>query len=159
METISLFLFQLIAVFAMYLLCLLAIGIDYQSGIRKAKQRGERITSKKKRHTVVKMNEYFNFLLILTLIDCLQMLIIYIVNYQCSFTCPYIPVATAIGAFVVLRTEYVSVREKADEKIKNELNTSTRTALEAFAILAKDPKNPDNITQAMEILTTNTPQQ
>lgn len=59
--------------FGIYMLVLLLIGADLWSGYRKAKQRGEARTSYMLRKTVDKIARYYNALLALTFVDCMQM--------------------------------------------------------------------------------------
>lgn len=55
---------------------IIAMGIDFISGIQKAKQRGELRTSKKYKMTATKAKKYFNPFLTLVMIDLICCIVI-----------------------------------------------------------------------------------
>ena len=51
---------------------LVFIGLDFWAGVRKAKKRGERITSDGWKRTLYKISKYYNMLIPLMIIDGMQ---------------------------------------------------------------------------------------
>ena len=83
---------------------IVAMGIDFISGIQKAKQRGELRTSKKYKMTATKAKKYFNPFLTLVMIDLI-----------CCIVIPF-PVFAMLWAAYCVFCEFKSVREKSWEK-------------------------------------------
>lgn len=83
---------------------IVAVGIDFISGIQKAKQRGELRTSKKYKMTATKAKKYFNPFLTLVMIDLI-----------CCIVIPF-PVFAMLWAAYCVFCEFKSVREKSWEK-------------------------------------------
>ena len=83
---------------------IIAMGIDFISGIQKAKQRGELRTSKKYKMTATKAKKYFNPFLTLVMIDLI-----------CCIVIPF-PVFAMLWAAYCVFCEFKSVREKSWEK-------------------------------------------
>lgn len=137
--------YVLAAVFLMYFAALVCVFADLRAGIRKAKKNGVYRSSYKYRKTVKKIGEYYNMMLILTVIDAIQMALIYIISLQTTWTLPFIPLFTAIGAFVVAYIELKSVREKQSEKDKARMDDAVDTLLKIL-------KNPDNREMAVAII-------
>lgn len=135
MKTIAIYI--LLVIFLLYFSALICIFADLRAGVRKAKKNGIYRSSFKYRKTVKKIGEYYNMMLILTVIDSIQMALIYIISLQTSWTLPFIPLFTAIGAFVVAYIELKSVREKQSEKDKARMDDAVDTLLKVL-------KNPDN---------------
>ena len=87
--------------FGILLTPLLFILFDLWSGIRKARQRKEKITSYGWRRTTQKISQYYNALLALVVIDCMQMAgIWYLTNYYES-RIPLFPLITLLGALCI----------------------------------------------------------
>lgn len=137
--------YVLAAVFLMYFAALVCVFADFRAGIRKAKKNGVFRSSFKYRKTVKKIGEYYNMMLILTVIDSIQMALIYIISLQTSWTLPFIPLFTAMGAFVVAYIELKSVREKQSEKDKARMDDAVDTLLKIL-------KNPDNREIAINVV-------
>ncbi len=102
--------------FAMYALVFLAVLADLWSGVQKAKKRGKIRTSYGFRRTVEKMLKYYNLLIILSIIDCMQIVCVWYLDTYYSFTIPIVPIITIIGAIGVGLIELKSIYEKADDK-------------------------------------------
>jgi hypothetical protein len=83
---------------------IIAMGIDFISGIQKAKQRGELRTSKKYKMTASKAKKYFNPFLTLVMIDLI-----------CCIVIPF-PAFAMLWAVYCVFCEFKSVREKSWEK-------------------------------------------
>lgn len=102
--------------FAEYILVFLAILADLWSGVRKAKQRGEARTSFGFRRTVDKLARYYNLLLVLTIIDAMQIIGIWYMDFYYGFKWPLVPVITFFGSVGIGIIELKSIYEKAEDK-------------------------------------------
>ena len=137
--------YVLASVFLMYFAALVCVFEDLRAGIRKAKKNGVFRSSYGYRKTVKKIAEYFNMMMILTVIDAIQMAVVYILRLQMSWTLPFVPVFTAIGAFIVAFIELKSVREKQSDKDKAMVDDAVDTLLKIL-------KNPDNREIAINVV-------
>lgn len=118
---------------------LLFIGLDYWSGIRKAKKRGDAIRSNKMKRTVDKVARYYNAILAMVVLDCIQIsafLFLHIYNNWAPYT---FPLFTLIGVMFVAAIEIKSIVEPADAKESMELREVTELA-KAIAEHKNDPK-------------------
>ena len=97
METILSFdkLHLFLAVF--FAVCILVIGaimLDLWDGVHTAKVTNQRVHSHKLRVTIAKMSEYFRFILIGFLVDCIGFLFT-------PYTLPFVAVLFGVGLIVV----------------------------------------------------------
>lgn len=138
-------LYVLAVIFLLYVTTLICVFADLRAGIRKAKENGVFRSSYGYRKTVKKIAEYFNMMIILTVIDAIQMASIYIITLQTDWTLPFVPLFTAIGAFIVAFIELKSVREKQSDKEKARVDDAVNT-------LIKILKNPDNREMAIAVV-------
>lgn len=138
-------LYVLAVIFLLYVTTLICVFADLRAGIRKAKENGVFRSSYGYRKTVKKIAEYFNMMIILTVIDAIQMASIYIITLQTDWTFPFVPLFTAIGAFIVAFIELKSVREKQSDKEKARVDDAVNT-------LIKILKNPDNREMAIAVV-------
>lgn len=143
MKTIAIYV--LISIFLLYVAALVCVFADLRAGIRKAKKNGVFRSSYGYRKTVKKIAEYFNMMIILTVIDAIQMALVYILGLQMSWTLPFVPVFTAIGALIVAFIELKSVREKQSDKDKARVDDAVETLLKIL-------KNPDNREIAINVV-------
>ena len=104
--------------------------LDFISGVRKARQRGERITSDRYRRSVKKVAGYYNLLLALVVVDCMHMGCSWFLNSYYDYHIPTFPFVTLAGAFFVAAIEIKSIREKAEDKVKKELTDVALLAVE-----------------------------
>lgn len=116
-----------------------------ESWHQKGKKNGVFRSSYGYRKTVKKIAEYFNMMMILTVIDAIQMALVYILGLQMSWTLPFVPVFTAIGALIVAFIELKSVREKQSDKDKARVDDAVDTLLKIL-------KNPDNREIAINVV-------
>lgn len=131
---------------------LLFIAFDFWAGIRKAKERGERITSDKWKRTVTKISRYYNMLLAFGVLDVMQVAGFWYLNGFCGWGAPLFPWIVLIGAFGVGAIEVKSIMEPANEKEKAEFREVTRLAEE----IAKHRTDPSEMAEAIaKYLTTN----
>lgn len=131
--------------FGILLTPLFFIGFDLWAGIRKARQRGELISSDGWRRTVSKIARYYNMLLALVVVDCLQMAGVWYLDSYYSYRIPIFPVITLLGAIGVGIIEVRSIMEKADEKERREYK---RVAMLAGEI-ASHKADPNEIARAV----------
>lgn len=131
--------------FALYMLVLLMVGADLWSGVRKAKLRGETRTSYGLRKTVSKLTQYYNILLALTVVDCMQMGGFWYLDSYYDYHVPIFPVITLIGAIGIGIIEIKSIYEKAEDKVKSEYQEVAILA----AHIAKNRDNPEDIAKVV----------
>lgn len=122
MKGMSELIIVLIITFGILLTPLFFIGFDFWAGNRKAKQRGERIYSDKWQRTVAKISRYYNMLLALTVLDCMQIVCIWFLDTYYSYHLPMFPVITLVGSFGVGAIEVKSIFEKAEDKAKKDVS-------------------------------------
>lgn len=134
-----------IIMFGLLLTPLLFGLLDFKEGVRKAKERGEAITSDGWRRSVTKVSRYYNLLFAFVLVDLMHMSCVWYVNtyYNCHII--IFPFILLFGAIVVAGIEIKSIREKADEKVKKQMNDVAKIAIE----IAKHKEDPAEI--AIEI--------
>lgn len=106
--------------FAM-LIVLFAMCIDLGSGLYKAKLRGEIRTSQALKRTLSKFIAYEGGMMIATCVDILLHISrLWTVIGASLFE--EVPVVTCLVGIFLLIVEFLSVREKADQKTKNKMN-------------------------------------
>lgn len=140
----------LTVIFALYFATLICIFADLRAGIRRAKANGVFRSSYGYRKTVRKIGEYYNMLLVLTVIDAVQILIVYLLNNQLAWTLPLVPILTAGGAIFIAFVELKSIREKHDDKTQARMNE----AAASFVKILKDPNNREVAMSIIEYLKT-----
>lgn len=111
------------------LLVLLAMIIDLGSGLAKAKERGELRTSEALRRTLRKFISYEGGISIAAMVDILIQFSQFYAIFRLDVLTSVPLVSILVGIFLLV-VEFMSVREKADEKTKRQQN-------EAAAVLAK----------------------
>ncbi|MFR3549512.1 hypothetical protein [Bacteroides sp.] len=131
--------------FGILLTPLFFIGFDFWAGIRKAKQRKERITSEGWQRTVNKIARYYNMLLALVVVDCMQISGVWYLDNYYDYHIPIFPFITILGAMVVAAIEVRSIFEKAEDKAKKQISDVAILAAE----IAKHKANPVEIAQAL----------
>ena len=123
----------------MLLTPLIFIALDYWSGIRKAKKRGDKIRSNKMKRTVDKVARYYNAILAMVVLDVIQIsafVFLHIYNAWSAYTFPFF---TMIAVLFVAAIEIKSIVEPADAKERRELQEVTELA-KAIAEHRSDPK-------------------
>lgn len=109
------------------LVVLVAMVVDFISGWRKAKQRGEARTSYGISRSFTKFLMYEGILFITCGIDAL----VHFAWWQFSDTTYMVPLVTILGAVVLCVVEIMSVREKADEKTRNRIDSALQSIIAA----------------------------
>ena len=121
--------------FVVLLFYIVALGLifaDLWAGVRKAKQRGEFRTSEGLKKTVGKINKYFAMHFAMTLVDAVQISLLYMLYREYQYDIPMLPVFTLIGvpyeAFVEIRsiTEPANIKEK---KLQDDFKRLLQSAL------------------------------
>lgn len=98
---------------------LIAMMIDLGSGLYKAKQRGELRTSEALRRTLSKFISYEGGLTIAALVDMLISMAKFFELFGIN-ALSEVPVVTILVGIFLLIVEFMSVREKADQKTKKQ---------------------------------------
>lgn len=132
---------QLLIIAIIYIAIVLCVGMDLWSGIRKAKIRGEFRSSFGLRKTIKKLAQYFNAVLVLSIMDGLIMLLL----IKGSLSIPIFPYLTFLGGMLVGIIEVRSIYEKAEDKEKVR-------ASEAVDLLATIVKNREDLDSMLELL-------
>lgn len=133
----------LLLIFAMLCAPIVFILLDLWSGIRKAKQRGEAITSEGWRRTVAKFNRYYNLLLALLAIDCVQLAACFFLRTYNGISAPMFPWMLTIGDLAIGAIELKSIYEKAEDKVKKEVESVGKLA----ASIAENRTDPKSIAE------------
>lgn len=107
--------------FGILLTPLFFISFDFWAGVRKAKQRNERMTSNGWRRTVDKIARYYNMLLALVVVDCMQISGVWYLDHFYDYHIPIFPFITMLGAMAVAIIEVKSILEKAEDKVKKQV--------------------------------------
>lgn len=127
---------------------LILIGLDYWAGIRKAKQRGEKIRSDKMQRTVQKISRYYNCVLALMVLDIVQItgfVFLHVFNGWSLFT---FPLLTLIGVGFVAKIEIKSIYEPANAKEEKELKEYKELLLTIHNSL-HEHNSPEDIANAI----------
>lgn len=125
----------IIAIMAM-LIVFFAMMIDLASGLRKAKIRGELRSSQALKRSITKFITYEGSMIIALGFDMLIHMSKLLQMFGLDIVYG-VPVITCLVGMFLLAVEFMSVREKADQKTKKEMS-------DAAALLAKMLEN-DNL--------------
>ena len=128
-----------------YIIILALIVCDHRAGVRKAKQRGEIITSDGHKRTIEKISKYFNMTFALSIIDILQLTLILFLYHFYGRDIIMIPWFTLIGVGYVGFVEIKSIWEPADVKEKKQMQDYRR----AIIALIKEYGGIDKVMEAM----------
>ena len=99
-----------------YIIILGFVFCDLRAGIRKAKQRGEYRTSVGYRKTIEKISKYFNMTFVLSLIDVLQIALVFFLYHFYRVDIFMVPWLTFLATGYVGFVEVKSIWEPADIK-------------------------------------------
>lgn len=131
-----------------YLVILMAMSVDLACGIRKAKIRGEYTNSTALSRSVTKFITYEGGLLIATGVD----LLIHLGKFWEIFGLDVmmgIPLVTIVIGIFVCSVEWISIREKADEKTKKEMKQAAIIAGKVAASMLNKDELSEALTQAI----------
>lgn len=104
--------------FGLYILVFAMILADLWSGVRKAKITGEARTSYGYRQTIRKIAQYYNVMVALTVIDAMQMSVVWYLDQFYGHKIWLFPFVSLIGAIGIGLVEIKSIYEKAENKVK-----------------------------------------
>ena len=124
---------------------LIFIGLDYWSGIRKAKKRGDPIYSDKMKRTVDKISRYYNAILAMMVVDVIQVtgfIFLYLFNGWSAYT---FPVFTLGAVLFVAAIEIKSIYEPADVKEQREMKEAAKLA----KVIMEHKNDPKEIAEAV----------
>ena len=123
----------------MLLTPLIFIALDYWSGIRKAKKRGEKIRRDKMKRTVDKVARYYNAILAMVVLDIIQISAFVFLHIYNDWTAYTFPLFTFIAVMFVAAIEIKSIIEPADAKERREMRDVAELA-KAITAHKSDPK-------------------
>lgn len=139
MTTFSNFTLQIAFIIICFGTILAAVFLDLNSGIRKAKKRGEFVSSYKMRRTLEKLRLYLSVTLIAVMIDIVQIFFIYIHNCQATGKIWWmLPIATGIVSLFIVFLEGKSIKEKADKKDQKDVKEGMDTLLKIAKALSSE---------------------
>lgn len=131
--------------FGIYIEVFIMILADLWSGVRKAKARGEVRSSFMYKKTIDKIARYYNAMIALTVIDCMQMGGMWYLDGYYSWSVPIFPIVTLLGALGISLVELKSIYEKADEKVKGDYQDVALLVAE----IAKHKADPSEVAAAV----------
>ncbi len=147
-SAVSVILEQVTALSIVYTFILIMILLDLWSGVRKAKQRGEMRSSYGYRATVDKIRKYFNMIFLVTVIDFVQILALFHLEYQITADFVQFPFFTYVAALFVGFIELKSIYETNDDKDKAKMAEAGKL----FATIAKNHDVRDVLSAMGEFL-------
>lgn len=118
---------------------LLFIGLDFWAGIRKPHARGDRIRSDKMQRTIQKLSRYYNAILAMLVLDCVQISGFVFLHIYNSWTLYTFPLFTLLAVLFVATIEIRSIMEPANAKESREMKAVGELA-KAIAAHRSDPK-------------------
>lgn len=107
-------------VLLLYIVTLGLIFLDLWAGVRKAKQRGEMRTSEAYKRTIEKVSKYFNMLFAMTLVDCVQIALLFFLYREYGYDIPMLPVFSFSGTAYIAFVEVTSIMEPSNVKEKKQ---------------------------------------
>ena len=113
----------------MYIAILALILADLWAGVRKAKKRGEYRTSDGYKRTIDKIARYYNMTFAMSLIDVVQVAIIFFLYYFYEVDIWMIPWLTRFATGYVAWVEVHSIWEPADIKEQKQQQDYTKALL------------------------------
>lgn len=133
------FTLQIAFIIICFIIILISVFLDLNSGIKKAKKRNEYVSSYKLRRTLEKLRLYFSVTLISVLIDCVQMFFCYIHNQQTKGPVWWmLPIATGVVTLFIAFLEGKSIKEKAEKKEQKEIKEGIDVLLKVAQALSSD---------------------
>ncbi|MFL9845448.1 hypothetical protein [Flavobacterium rhizosphaerae] len=123
-SNLSAIILKVVIIFFTWLIVLVAVGIDLRYGIRKSKSIGDYTHSAGLRRTVKKIIDYLAMMVFMFLFDSINPLGLISEKFN------ILPLASIIGAIILVWIEFVSVREKADEKFRRRTDKTAREILD-----------------------------
>lgn len=122
---------KIIIAFFTWFIVLLAIGVDLYFGIKKSRQAGEFTHSHGLQRTVQKVVNYLAMMLFMLMFDSINPLGLIHTNFS------VLPLASIVGCTILVWTEFISVREKSEQKFRRKTDKVAKDLLE-LAMKNKD---------------------
>jgi len=131
-----------------YILVMIAMTIDLVCGIRKARIRGEYTNSTALSRTITKFVTYEGAMLIATGVDVFIHVgrIWELTGWEILLG---VPIITCIAGIFIMIVEWISIREKADEKTKKDMRTAAEVAGKLIAQALDKDELREAVTQAV----------
>lgn len=104
---------------------LLAMIIDFGFGLKKAKQLGEARSSEGYRRSIHKFVYYYATLVFALIFDALNP-----ISFYLPFPLAVMPIITLLCTLALVFTEWKSVREKAEDKMRRKTDATFRELLQ-----------------------------
>jgi hypothetical protein len=104
-----------------YIEVLVCVFMDLVSGTRKAKERGEKLTSAGYRKTIAKIGSYFGTLLAAFFIDAVQIGVIFLINHYYGGSIIEAPWVSLLVALFITFIEGKSIFEKSGDKVRKQV--------------------------------------
>ena len=124
---------------------LVLIALDFWSGIRKAKKRGDPIRSDKMKRTIDKVSRYYNGIFAMMVLDVIQISMFVFLHLYNGWRAWTVPVFTLIGVALVAAVEIKSIYEPADVKENREM----KEVAELAKAIAAHKSDPEEIAEAI----------
>lgn len=115
---------KIIIAFFTWFIVLVAIGIDLYFGIKKSKLIGEFTHSHGLQRTVQKVVNYLAMMLFMLMFDSINPLGLIHANFN------ILPLASIVGCAILVWTEFISMREKADQKFRRKTDKVAKDLLD-----------------------------
>lgn len=131
---------QLVLVSCVWIAVLIAMGIDFYFGLKKAKELKEARTSEGYRRTINKFVYYYAMLSFALIFDFLDVITPVLFPFPLN-SAPLVSILCALG---LIFTEAKSVREKAEDKVRRRADESFK---ELIKIAAKRQDLMNNIVE------------
>ena len=145
MERLTTLMFDGGLMFLCYVIILGLIFCDLRAGIRKAKERGEYRTSLGYKRTIEKISKYFNMTFALSLLDVIQIALIFFLYQFYEVDLFMVPWFTFIALGYVGFVEIKSIWEPSDIKEKKQQEEYRR----ALLALIREYGGIDKVLQSM----------
>lgn len=145
MERLTTLMFVGALILLCYVIILGFIFCDLRAGIRKSKKRGEFKTSEGLRRTIEKISKYFNMTFALSLIDVVQIALIFFLYHFYQVDIFMVPWFTFIATGYVGYVEIKSIWEPADIKERKQQQDYRR----ALMALIREYGGLENVLKSM----------
>lgn len=108
----------------LWFIVLIAIGVDLYFGIKKSKSSGELTHSHGLQRTVQKVVNYLAMMLFMLMFDAINPLGLIHDKFN------LLPLASIVGCGILVWTEFISVREKSEQKFRRKTDKVAKDLLE-----------------------------
>ena len=133
------FTLQIAFIIICFAIILIAVFLDLNSGIKKAKKRNEYVSSYKMRRTLEKLRLYLSVTLIAVMIDVVQIFFVYMHNCQTTGKIWWmLPIATGLVSLFIVFLEGKSIKEKADKKDQKEVRAGIDMLIKVAKALSSE---------------------